>query len=711
MSIEKAKQALKQYFGYDHFRPMQEEIISEVLAGKDVVVLMPTGGGKSVCFQIPALVKDGVAIVVSPLIALMKDQVEGLRANGIKAAFINSSISGSANMQVERLALNGDLDLLYVSPEKLISGDFMRVMQTMNISLIAVDEAHCISQWGHDFRPEYTKMNILKEHFPDVPVIALTATADKLTRKDIVNNLSLKKPRVFISSFDRPNLSLNVLPGRNRYKIIKEWIDKRPGESGIIYCLSRKSTEDMAGKLKSEGIKAACYHAGMGAEMRAKVQEQFIRDDVPIICATIAFGMGIDKSNVRWIIHYNLPKNIESYYQEIGRAGRDGLPSDTLLFYSYGDVAMLQQFIAESGQREILQTKLERIEAYANSRVCRRKVLLSYFGQHLEENCGNCDVCKDPPETLDGTVLAQKALSASIRLKESVGANLLIGVLRGSGRQEIISKGYDKIKTYGAGSEVPRTDWQQFVMQMMHQGLFEIAYDEGNALKVTELGKEALYGKRPVELVRIAPRSKEKPEKARRDRTPREKKQPMDEVLFQRLRVLRKRLADEQGVPPYLVFGDASLKEMSSEMPTNEVRMRKISGVGDQKLRVYGPVFINEILQFIQEKHKEGAKIKGASELITLEMYKKGTAVEAIAAERELNPTTIYSHLAKMYRQGDPAVNIFDFITDEELKDTLAAAAAVGEEAGLRAIFEAMNEEVPYHKIKFALAYREMQNA
>lgn len=704
MSIENARAALKKYFGYEQFRPMQEEIIAHVLSGQDTVVLMPTGGGKSICFQIPAVVMDGVCVVVSPLIALMKDQVEGLRAIGIRAEFINSSLSSTQSYAVETAALNGELDLLYVSPEKLLSADFSRLLSNVKLSLIAVDEAHCISQWGHDFRPEYTQMHHLKEQFPKVPLIALTATADKLTRKDIVTNLRLQQPKVFVASFDRPNLSLNVLPGRNRFKVIQDWIEARPGQSGIIYCLSRKSTEETAKKLKAAGINATFYHAGLGPDLRSKTQERFIRDDVPIVCATIAFGMGIDKSNVRWVIHYNLPKNIESYYQEIGRAGRDGLSSDTLLFYSYGDVIQLQNFIADSGQREILETKLERIEQYANARICRRKVLLSYFGEHLEENCGNCDICKDPPQTIDGTTLTQKALSALLRMKEKVGANMLIDVLRGSSRADIISKGYDQIKTYGAGSEIPRADWQQFVLQMLNQGLLEIAYDEANTLKVTPQGREVLFSGRKVELVRPSIKPKSQQPKAKPQKT---KKEQVDDALFERLRKLRKGLADKQGVPPYIVFGDRTLKEMSAEKPTNEIQMRKISGVGDKKWQMYGDRFINEILQFIQDNYKAVSRtIKGSSEITTYEMWRKGKSPAAIAQARNLSETTIYSHLAKLYASGEYEIDINKFVGPSELQTILQAAMETGSGTA-KPIFEHLREKVPYFKIHFALAYRQ----
>lgn len=597
MPSPKALEALKKYFGYDGFRPMQEEIIDEVLNGKDAVVLMPTGGGKSICFQIPGLVLDGVAIVISPLIALMQDQVEGLKANGVRAEFINSSRSSAENTEVLHAALDNKVDLLYVSPEKALSPDFIPALGQMKLSLFAIDEAHCISSWGHDFRPEYAQLAVLRDRFPKIPFIALTATADKLTRRDIVEKLHLSAPKVFLASFDRPNLSLRVLPGRNRFNTILQWIRNRSGQSGIIYCLSRKSTEDLSAKLKKEGVNAGFYHAGLGPKFRAKVQEDFLKDDLQIICATIAFGMGIDKSNIRWVIHYNLPKNIEGYYQEIGRAGRDGLPSDTLLFYSYGDVIQLQRFIEESGQPEVGMMKLERMQQFCNAKVCRRRVLLSYFSEHLDKNCNNCDVCADPPQTIKGTVLVQKALSATVRMRERVGMNMVIDVLRGSSRRDIVSMGFDRIKTYGAGADVSRSDWQEYLLQMLDQGLIEIAYDEGNAVKVTEMGREALFGKREVELVKRQKRVEAKKTKASKPISVNEK---ADEKLFQKLRALRKEIADKRGVPPYIVFHDATLKDMSIRKPTTEVQMMAVSGVGDKKMQLFGAQFINEILKFLQ---------------------------------------------------------------------------------------------------------------
>lgn len=693
------KLALKKYFGYDHFRPLQDEVIKSVLEGNDALVIMPTGGGKSICYQIPALVMDGVTIVVSPLIALMKDQVEGLRANGVDADFLNSSQTMQQQVEVFERINEGKLKLLYVSPEKLISQDFYYLLLQLKVNLFAIDEAHCISVWGHDFRPEYTKMAYLKKQFPHVPVIALTATADSLTQRDISNQLGLVEPKCFTTSFDRPNLSLNVAPGKDKFKAILGFIRQRPHQAGIIYCLSRKATEGLAEKLKNAGINADYYHAGLSAEQRAMRQEDFINDEVPIICATIAFGMGIDKSNVRWVIHYNLPRNIESYYQEIGRAGRDGLKADTLLFYSYSDVIIHRKFIEESGLKEVSSAKLERIQQFCDAQNCRRKILLSYFGEHLEEDCGNCDVCKNPPRLFDGTIIAQKAFSAIVRLREEVAAGTLIDVLRGSSRQEILSKGYNKIKTYGVGRDIAHQDWQQYLLQLLNLGFLSVAYDNGNALKITEQGREVLFGERLVKLVHLAS-MKSEPELKEPAKTFKQKNR---EGLFESLRKLRLQISRQENIPPYLVFSDATLQEMANEEPTSEFEMKMISGVGVRKYQLYGELFINEILEYRQTMNQEVRKSK-ESFYQTYEYYKQGFSVDEIASIRKMHPVTIYSHLASLFEKGAD-VDVLEFINPSELEQIGDAFQSLNGSSNLKDLYLYMNEEVEYYKIRLGISY------
>ncbi|MGZ2371119.1 DNA helicase RecQ [Ancylomarina sp. YFZ004] len=697
-----ANRILKKYFGYDKFRPLQEEVIQSILDGEDALVIMPTGGGKSLCFQIPALMMEGVAIVVSPLIALMKDQVEGLQANGVNAAFLNSSQSSQVQNEIIEDVHKGKIKLLYVSPEKLVSQEFYYLLLELKVNLFAVDEAHCISVWGHDFRPEYSKMAYLKKQFPLVPIVALTATADSLTQKDIVRQLGLGEPKLFLSSFDRPNLSLKVVPGKDKFKSILGFLRQRPHQSGIIYCLSRKACEGLSEKLRNSGVNANYYHAGLSSEERALRQDAFINDDTPIICATIAFGMGIDKSNVRWVIHYNLPRNIESYYQEIGRAGRDGLKADTLLFYSFSDVIIHRKFIEESAHKEVSNAKLERIQQFCDAQICRRKILLSYFGEHLEEDCGNCDVCKDPPKQFDGSLIAQKALSAIVRLKENVSAGTVIDVLRGSSRQEIMSKGYNKVKTYGAGRDVSHQDWQQYMLQLLNMGYISVAYDEGNALKLTEQSKEVLFSGRKVNLVHLAS-MKSDPKKVVVKAKP--EKQVNREDLFEALRKLRLKISRSSRIAPYLVFSDATLHEMVDEKPTSEFEMKMISGVGERKYQLYGEFFINEILEFEQKKNQV-AKNSSQSFYETYEFYKNGYSVDEIAQIRRINPVTIYSHLASLYEKGAD-VDILSFLHANELERTENAVRELGH-LNTKELYVHMNEEIPYYKIRLATSYLKM---
>jgi ATP-dependent DNA helicase RecQ len=500
----KKQEALKKYFGYETFYPLQAEIIDHVLAGKNALVLMPTGGGKSVCFQIPALLRDGTAIVVSPLIALMKDQVDALKANGIAAAFLNSTQTDEENAGIIGLCLQGGVKLLYISPERLATASTIGFLQKLRISLFAVDEAHCISSWGHDFRPDYLKLNILRKKFPDVPLIALTATADRAIRKDILRQLEIPEEYQFVTSFDRPNIGLAVYSGRKRLEQILRFLSRRKSQPGVIYCLSRKMTENIAAKLCGQGYRAAHYHAGMDNADRSKIQDAFIRDKIQIICATIAFGLGIDKSNIRWIIHYSLPKNIESYYQEIGRAGRDGAPADTVLFYSYADVKTHHDMIgaAQKDRQELLLAKLERIKSYAEADICRRRILLSYFNEQPSGDCGNCDVCKNPPQRINGTIIAQKALSAVARTGGKVNMTTLIGILRGSHNKHILENGYDLIKTFGVGRDIPYAEWADYIYQLLNSGFVDIAYDDGYTLKLNDLSRKILQAQMDVLLTK-----------------------------------------------------------------------------------------------------------------------------------------------------------------------------------------------------------------
>lgn len=594
MTPELALTALKKYFGYDSFRPLQQRIIEHVYAGKDGIVLMPTGGGKSMCFQIPALTMPGTAVVVSPLISLMKDQVDGLNAAGIRAAFLNSSQTGAESHEIETAYENGELQLLYVSPEKLLSAGFFAFLKRREICLFAIDEAHCISAWGHDFRPEYTRLKYLREAFPGVPVLALTATADRLTRRDMAEQLGIPQAEQFIASFNRPNLSLAVRPGRKRREQILAFLRQRPQEAGIVYCLSRKQTEDLAGKLREAGYAAEAYHAGLAASERERVQSDFINDRTLVVCATVAFGMGIDKSNVRWVIHYSMPKNLENYYQEIGRAGRDGAEADTLLFYSYNDYVTLRDMLGGKGNSDLQLAKLDRMKEYADSLACRRRILLNYFSEDHAENCGNCDICANPPDRFDGTVLAQKALSAVARLRQSTATSITIDVLRGSAKAEIRQRGYDQIKTYGAGRDVSVFDWNQYFNQLINLGYLYVAHEDHNKVKLTPAAQRVLFDGEKVELVRMTTI------KARRDADTRKPTVPVvsgkgDAGLFEKLRTVRLELSREFGIPPYLVFNDKTLHEMAAVKPTTDHEMARINGVGERKLHRFGDRFMRVI--------------------------------------------------------------------------------------------------------------------
>jgi len=685
---------LKTYFGYDSFREQQQSIVETVLSNKDCLVIMPTGGGKSICFQLPALLFKGITLVISPLIALMKDQVDGLNANGIPAAFFNSSQDASQQDDIINRVIKAELKLLYVAPESLAA--LQNIIKEAYISCIAIDEAHCISSWGHDFRPSYQQLGFLKKSLPNTPIIALTATADKATRKDILAQLQIPKATQYLSSFDRKNIELEVRPANNRATQIINFISKNPKEAGIIYCLSRKNTEQISKKLNDKGIHASAYHAGLSFDERTKVQENFIYDKVQVVCATVAFGMGIDKSNVRWVIHHNMPKNIEGYYQEIGRSGRDGLNAKALLFHSYADVIQLRKFASGAANEEVQIAKLERMKQFSEATTCRRKILLSYFGELLADNCGNCDVCKNPPQFFDGTVIGQKILSTITRLNESEATGMVIDVLRGAKNASVLEKRYDSIKTFGIGHDIAWKDWQQYIIQLINQGFCEIAFHKNNILQLTSFSKKVLFENakifltRPIDIVeKVKDERAKKPKKAK------------DNSLFERLRKLRYKIALEENIPAYLVFSDAALKDMERARPMSASEFLTISGVGQRKMEVYGDEFIAEITSFINSKTKVSKKTD--THLVTYQLYKSGLSIDEISVERKLKSTTIYSHIAKLHNDGKD-INIFDFVSNSEVEAVKKAKIELDAPTGLRPYFEHFEEELDYFKIRLALS-------
>jgi len=698
--------ALHQYFGYAAFRPLQREVIAHILDQKDALLLLPTGGGKSICFQLPALLSDGLTIVISPLISLMKDQVEALTANGIAAACLNSSLSAVDESVVIKSILDNRVKLLYLSPERILTPGFLNWLQTLPIRFFAIDEAHCISSWGHDFRPEYAQLYCIKELWPQLPILALTATADKEIREDIITLLKLNEPKIFLGSFDRPNLSLEVRPAQGRLQQIDRILRTHPDECGIIYCSSRKNTEELSERLKSLGYHNAFYHAGLSADERNRVQEDFINSRCPIIIATIAFGMGIDKSDVRFVLHYNLPKNIEGYYQEIGRAGRDGLPAETILFYGYGDVKTQLFFIDQIEDphfKEIQAIKLQQMQDYAEAQVCRRRILLNYFSEYTAKDCGNCDVCNNPPKFFDGTRQAQMALSGIKRTGEQVGIGLLIDILRGSQIAEIRDRQYHLLKTYGVGRKDSTIAWQMYLQQMLHQGLIEIDYRGHQHLKVTALGEEVLFNNRNIKLVHfdtIRDR-REAANKIPQEKTP---KQQIEQDLLLALKALRKEMAQEAGKPAFTIFNDATLLDMTSRMPTTHQEFRQINGVGEYKAGVYGLSFLNVIAQFKLSKINAGAQITGSTYTITRDLYYAGKSIEEIAKIRNMTSSTIFSHLTKLLKDGEN-IDISALISQEELKQIRRAWLEIPSSEAAKPYFEYLNGEIDYDKIRLGLAW------
>ncbi len=679
---------LKTHFGYDSFRPNQLEIIQHVLSGKDTLAIMPTGGGKSLCYQLPALAQQGVAIVISPLIALMKDQVDALKGNGISAAFYNSSQDQQTQQDILESLMAGTLKLLYVAPESIWG--ITNYLEKSIISLIAVDEAHCISSWGHDFRPAYTQLKRLQLEFPGAPIIALTATADKATQEDIVNQLGVPKATKFISSFDRPNLYLDVRPGQQRLQQIFKFLGSRGLQSGIIYCLSRKNTETLATKLKAKGYDAKGYHAGLAPELRSSIQEDFINDRTPIIVATVAFGMGIDKSNVRWVIHYNMPKNIEGYYQEIGRGGRDGLKAHALLFYSYADVMQLRKFAEGTQTQEIQIAKLERMQQFAEALSCRRKALLNYFGEFITEDCGNCDICKNPPTYFDGTLIAQKICSAVVRLQEKEALGLVIDVLRGSNNQQVFEKGYQHIKTFGAAKDISWRDLQQYIIQLLNQGVLEIWFHQGGRLLLTSQAKQILFEGKQIKLATLS-------KQQAKTKEVKETSAVKTKELFEKLRVLRAVYAKDMGVPAYVIFSDASLKDMEQKKPTTMEGFSRISGVGKAKLEKYAAAFIKIIA-----KHQDGNATKLPTHQKSYNLFLEGLSITQISHKRGITENTVYTHLIKINEMGTP-LDLHQFINSSEILKIQQAKKVLENPDSLKSYFEYFEEKIPYHKIKLGL--------
>ena len=666
-------QTLKKYFGYDSFRPLQQEIIEHVVAGGNALVLMPTGGGKSLCYQIPALMRKGVGIVISPLISLMKDQVDAMRANGIAAAAINSNNSEADNRAIIDLCLHGQLKLLYISPERFVV-EQKRFLSRIPIALFAIDEAHCISQWGHDFRPEYTQLADIRSTFPDVPVMALTATADKVTKEDILQQLNIPDAQQFISSFNRPNLSLQVCRGysaADKLKHILALIRLHPHESGIIYCLARKTTEELAAKLQLYGVSTAAYHAMLSPEERNRVQDDFVNDRVQVVCATIAFGMGIDKSNVRFVIHYNLPKSIENYYQEIGRGGRDGLPCETVLFYNLQDIILLKRFAQESGQTEINEERLNRMQEYAEAQVCRRRILLNYFGEVSECQCENCDVCNNPPEQFDGTRYVQMALSAITRADEKVGFTTTIDILRGNATPDVKEHQYNLFPTYGIGRELSFRDWHDYLLQMLQMGLIELDYKENRHIHVTNLGKSVLFQGKKIQLSKVV--KEDLRVKSKRIKTPvlpaiqtldkptRSEVKPTpveDKELFERLRQLRIQIAKEEHLPPYIIFSDKTLHELAIYKPKSIAAFGTIYGVGENKQAKYGAIFVETItgkplskshMQEQKEAHAKAYAQWSENEDKELKrLYEQGFQIKDLSIIFQRNTGSISSRLKKL---------------------------------------------------------------
>jgi ATP-dependent DNA helicase RecQ len=693
-----ARHILQNVFGYDTFRQQQGEIVEHLIAGGDALVLMPTGGGKSICYQIPAIVRQGVGIVVSPLIALMQDQVDALRQNGVRAAFLNSTLSREEARGVEDALHRGELDLLYIAPERLMLPRTLELLERIPVALFAIDEVHCVSQWGHDFRPEYVQLSVLHQRFPQIPRIALTATADSATRREIIERLSLTGSRQFISGFDRPNIRYRISEnsGNARERLLRFIRNEHEGEAGIVYCLSRKRVEEIAAWLSSKGLDALPYHAGLTPERRQRNQERFLREEGVIIVATIAFGMGIDKPDVRFVAHLNLPKSLEAYYQETGRAGRDGLPADAWMVYGLRDVITLKQMQATSDAPEAIKRiehhKLDAMLGLCELTSCRRQALLRYFGDECAEACGNCDTCLEPPETWEATTVAQKALSCVHRTGQRFGTSYLIDVLLGKESERVRRFGHDQVSTYGIGSELNQSEWRDLYRQLIARGLLAVDLEGHGGLQLTEQSRPVLRGEQPLHLRKFSRKAKAK---SRERKANRFTNQGQDK-LWQALRSCRQQLADEQGVPAYMIFHDATLAEMVENHPETRAQLAHISGVGERKLEAYGEAFLDVLNEYLNLEEES----QGDTEEETLQLFRLGMDVEAIATQRGLKNTTIYSHLAKEIERGEVPLTEVVPLQENQLEAIRFAIEHNDGGKRLKPVFEALDEEFSYEVLR-----------
>ncbi|HKJ82523.1 MAG TPA: DNA helicase RecQ [Mariprofundaceae bacterium] len=710
--MQQAQDVLHSVFGYDRFRPVQEDAIASILNGGDAFVLMPTGGGKSLCYQIPSIVRKGTGIVVSPLISLMKDQVDTLTCCGVKAAYYNSSLKTAEAREVMRRLADGELDLLYVAPERLLSDSFLKQLDGVEIALFAIDEAHCVSQWGHDFRPEYIKLGVLRERFPGVPLLALTATADQHTREDIVRCLGIPEAQQFVSSFDRPNIRYLITQKSQPMRQLLDFLNDWEGESGIIYCMSRKRVEEVAVHLQRNGVRAAAYHAGLPSARREKVQDDFLHDRIRVIVATIAFGMGVDKPNVRFVVHHDIPKSIESYYQETGRAGRDGMESEALLLYGSGDIALVRRLIDNveaADQRRIEVHKLNSMVGFSEALTCRRQVLLGYFGETLDTSCGNCDICLDPPEVCDATHEAKMALSCVRELDEQVGKGTVVDVLRGAKTARIREHGHDKLSTYGVGEALNADEWTSTLRQLIHRGFLLQDISQRSALKLTPKAEAVLQGKEQVTLAKFKPGVK----RGMRRLPPRG-----GNALFRELGEVRQKLADTEGLPPHVVFSDATLMEMGERLPTSMDALSKISGMGQHKLELYGEAFLEVLGRHAGEAEKGGAAKASAapklvakgppandSQMYTWKLYSQGLDISEIAEQQGISEVTVMKHFIALVRAGlavDPKRILgecFDII--------IQALEDADEYMSLSEIKRELPAEVSNEGFRLALVWRE----